>query len=371
LLEDMNPLRDQVMDSCAEFTGFIEQYIDNATAKAEIRTSHLMWIASTLVGMTAISGLALLWLFIRGVHTPLRRMALDAKTFSDVGHAGLSNPPDDEFKAVGFYLRALMADVTNTRSALHRSIQQTHNAEKLAAVGKLAASVAHEIRNPLIAVKLWLTSIQKKKSDDEELCRNLGMMSDEITRLDGLVRDFLEFSRPRALNIEPIQISALLDETLDLVGHRYEGGQINLVRKYSAEIPPIMGDWKQLKQIFINLMNNAAEAMPEGGEIRVLASYVHDIDARPMVLVRVQDTGSGIAENIQQRLFEPFFTTKECGTGLGLCIAAGIMTRHGGRLVLESSNERGTTFAVWIPAVDGKQDAIASTIREPMVKTHE
>jgi signal transduction histidine kinase len=196
-------------------------------------------------------------------------------------------------------------------------------------------------------------------------------MSDEITRLDGMVRDFLEFSRPRALNIEPIQISMILDETLELVGRRYEESQINMVRKYSADMPPIMGDWKQLKQIFINLMNNAAEAMPDGGEMRVLASYVHDMDARPMVLVRVQDTGSGMPEDVQQRIFEPFFTTKESGTGLGLCIAAGIMSRHGGRLVLESSNDRGTTFAVWIPAMDGQPDADKLSAGQPMIKVHE
>ena len=232
-----------------------------------------------------------------------------------------------------------MSDVTNTRSALQRSRQQAINAEKLASVGKLAASVAHEIRNPLIAVKLWLTSIQKKRREDLELSGNLGMISEEITRLDGIVRDFLEFSRPRALNIEPLQIAALLDETLELVSHRSEESRINIVRKYSTDLPTIMGDWKQLKQIFINLLNNAAEAMPEGGELRVIACPVVDKDAHQMVVVRVQDSGTGIPEDVQQRLFEPFFTTKESGTGLGLCIAAGIMTRHGGRLVLESSSE--------------------------------
>ncbi len=174
-------------------------------------------------------------------------------------------------------------------------------------------------------------------------------------RLDGIVREFLEFSRPKALNIESLKLGALLDETLELIGPRCKENGINLVRKYPADMPPVMGDWKQLKQMFINLLNNAAEAMPQGGEIRVLAESAAESNGRPMTVVRIQDTGAGIPENIRQRLFEPFFTTKENGTGLGLCIAAGIMTRHGGRLVLESSADHGTSFAIWIPAAIEKQ----------------
>ncbi len=96
----------------------------------------------------------------------------------------------------------------------------------------------------------------------------MDMLLDEMARLDGIVRDFLEFSRPRALNVEPLQLASLLDETLDFVGRRLEESRINLVRKYSAESPSIMGDGKQLKQVFINLLNNAAEVTPGGGEIR-------------------------------------------------------------------------------------------------------
>jgi signal transduction histidine kinase len=142
------------------------------------------------------------------------------------------------------------------------------------------------------------------------------------------------------------------------------------VRKYSPELPPILGDGKQLKQVFINLLNNAAEVVPGGGEIRILAASACDRDTRGMVVVRIQDTGPGMPEEVQQRLFEPFFTTKESGTGLGLCIAAGIMTRHNGRLVLESSTAQGTTFAVWIPAADVKHD---TNLHSPQskVKIHE
>ncbi len=370
LLEELDPLSDHVNDICEEFIEYIEQYIDTATARAETRTSRLVWIVGGFTGLTAISGCGLLWLFIFGVHAPLRKMIADARMFADAGRSDPTKPPDDELSAAGFYLRTLMSDVTNTRSALQRSRQKALNAEKLASVGKLAASVAHEIRNPLIAVKLWLTTIQKKRLTDMELCRDLEMVSEEIMRLDGIVRDFLEFSRPRAMNVEPLQLVPLLDETLELVGRRLDESRINLVRKYSAELPPIMGDGKQLKQVFINLLNNAADVMPEGGEIQVIADSARGSDSLPMVIVRVQDTGPGIPEEVQQRLFEPFFTTKESGTGLGLCIAAGIMTRHAGRLILESSTGQGTTFAVWIPAAEAKHDK-KLLLTQPKVKINE
>jgi signal transduction histidine kinase len=359
LLEELDPISDRVNATCDKFLENVDEYIDSATARAESRTSRLMWIVCAFVGLTMLSGLGLMWLFTRDVHAPLRKMIADAQKFTDAGRSGADIPPEDEFSAVGFYLRALMSDVKSTRTALNRTRRQALNAEKLASVGKLAASVAHEIRNPLIAVRLFLTSIIKKSRDDPELSRDLGMISDEITRLDGIVCDFLEFSRPQVLNIEQLQIASLLDETLELVGHRCEESRIKLIRKYSAGLPPVMADAKQLKQIFINLLNNAVEAMPNGGEIRIIADAANDSDARPMLAVGVQDTGPGIPKDVQKRLFEPFFTTKENGTGLGLCIAAGIMTRHGGRLTLESSTNQGTTFTVWIPETNEKIEADA------------
>ena len=119
-----------------------------------------------------------------------------------------------------------------------------------------------------------------------------------------------------------------------------------------------MADPEQLRQVLSNLLDNAADATPEGGEIRIEVAAEAEAGGRPMVVVRVHDTGPGMTAEVQRRVLEPFFTTKDDGTGLGLCIATEIMARHKGRLVLEASTERGTTFAVWIPvaAPEGKGD---------------
>jgi signal transduction histidine kinase len=170
-----------------------------------------------------------------------------------------------------------------------------------------------------------------------------------MTRLETIVRNFLEFARPPALKRQPESVSLLLGKTLQLVRPPIEAKRISLVCDNPDGLPPIMADRQQIEQVFINLLNNAAEATSAGGEIRVSVAASAVGDAGGMVAVRIRDTGSGMPPDVQSRVFEPFFTTKESGTGLGLCIAAGIMARHEGRLVLESSSERGTTFAVHIP----------------------
>ena len=186
---------------------------------------------------------------------------------------------------------------------------------------------------------------------DAELSHSLGMVSDEITRLEGSCASLLEFSRPPVLHLEAQELGPIVNETLELVSRGYQENRVSVARRYADGLPQVLVDRKQLKQLLINLLNNAAEAISGGGEICVTAEAASDGVSRSMVVVRVKDTGPGVREEVQKRLFEPFFTTKENGTGLGLCIAAGIMTRHGGQLLLESSTTQGAVFAVWIPAI--------------------
>jgi signal transduction histidine kinase len=224
-------------------------------------------------------------------------------------------------------------------------------AEKLASVGKLAACVAHEVRNPLTAIKMWLFSLRKAVGNTPELEHRFDVIAEEITRLEGIIRSFLEFSRPPALKPRPERLSLLLDKTLELFLPRIEGREIHLSREEAADVPPVMADGEQLKQVWLNLLNNAAEAAGPGGTIHISASAASEADGRPMAVVRIRNTGTPMPDDVRQRIFEPFFSTKENGTGLGLCIAAHIMARHHGRLVLEDSTDQETSFAVWIPAV--------------------
>ncbi|MGO8712304.1 MAG: two-component system sensor histidine kinase NtrB, partial [Rhizomicrobium sp.] len=341
----------EAYDLCERFIAVNEHHVGEIVERADRRMRMTAWMVGISLLLTlGLSG-TLLWLFFYRVMFPLRGMMADAQLFRVDRRDGGAHPDEDELHAMGNHLRNLMSDMTDTRSRLERSRLRLAAAEKLASVGRLAATVAHEIRNPLTAIKMWLFSIQEAAESDADLCRKLGIISEEITRLESIIRKFLEFSRPMELKCRPQEVSLVIGQTLGLLEPRLKEGKIRVTSEPSGGLPAVMADTDKLKQVLINLLGNAADAMQQGGEIRLATAVEKDADGRRMVVVRIGDTGLGIPQDVQSRIFEPFFTTKDTGTGLGLCIAAHIMARHGGSLVLESSTEAGTTFAVWMPIV--------------------
>jgi signal transduction histidine kinase len=281
-------------------------------------------------------------------------MADDARVFSATGStADPSASPQDELRAVGFYLRSLMADVTETQSHLERSRHQLLDSEKLASLGRLAASIGHEIRNPLTSIEMRLYSIRRVVGDNRELEDDLRVVSEEITHLENTVRSFLEFSRPPHPDLQRHAVTRLLDKTLELCGPWLAEKEVDVIRREEPPVPSVTADAEQIKQVFLNLLRNAAEAMEGGGTVEITASAASDRAGREMVVVRVQDTGPGIAPEVRERILEPFFSTKPEGTGLGLCIAARILAQHEGRLELEPPGSGGACFSVWLPAALG------------------
>lgn len=253
---------------------------------------------------------------------------------------------------VGKHLQLLMSDVAETRSSLEENRLRLSIAEKLAAVGRLAASVAHETRNPLTAVKMWLFSIRGGVASDPERDRKFGIVSEEIGRLESIIGDFLEFSRPTPLMLEPCDLRDVVRRTTDLLACRCQEKGIRLACTMPEHPPPVVVDAGQLRQVLTNLLNNSLEAVSHGA-IEVSGQASNDGEGRGMAVVRVADTGGGMPHDVREKIFDPFFTTKDGGTGLGLSIAAQIIARHSGRLVLESSTEQGTVFAVWLPIDTG------------------
>jgi signal transduction histidine kinase len=355
LVNDVHRLSEEAYRLCEQFIEANQQYIKANVARTHRQTRWVSWAVSGCVLLTIGLGGGLLWLFFYGVFFPLRAMIVDARGFAGEASGEDRQLPTDELRAVGIYLRNLMTDVTDARTTLERSREQLRASERLAAVGKLAASVAHEIRNPLTSVKMWLFSIQQEVGGDAALDRKFEIVSEEIGRLEKIVRNFMEFSRPSELKLAVESMAEILDKTLELMGPRMADHKIEVARRDAAGLPPVLVDAEQLRQVLINLLNNAAEAAGENGQIRVAATAESEGEGRKMVVVRVSDSGTGMSEEVQQRIFEPFFTTKDEGTGLGLCIAARIMARHKGRLVLESSDQQGTTFALYVPLAPGKR----------------
>ena len=255
--------------------------------------------------------------------------------------------------------RSLRQAADETRACLEQSRRQLRQAERLASAGKLAAGVAHEIRNPLTAIRIWLFSIRKAVCPDAELDRKFDIVSGELARLESLVENFLEFSKPAAPSLCELSVSTVIDRTLELACYQVRQKRIEVVREEPPELPRVRSDPRQLQQVLLNLLVNAVEAMPDGGEIRFRATLEKGESNGSMVVVHVQDSGPGIPDAARPWIFEPFYTTKGTGTGLGLSIAAEIMAGLGGRLVLESSTPAGTSFALWAPTVaveNGEQD---------------
>ncbi len=348
LLRQVAAIYQQSYDLCEQFIDVNQRLVDATSADVRRQVERVTVVVTATLIITLVLATALLWLFFQGVLSPLRRISANARLASGDESIETGTLQRDELRELGHYVQLLMANVAETRLDLEHSREQLASAEKLAAVGKLAASVAHEIRNPLTSMKMWLYSLRRSLEPDDRNRQKLDVVSDEIARLDNIVRHFLEFSRPPPLKIGRHDIGQILDKTLDLVACRLQQRQIRLARPDKPDTSPVMADAEQLQQVLVNLINNAVEAMPQGGEIRVSAVPA-TLGERDMVAVRVADSGPGIPAEVQERVFEPFFTTKPEGTGLGLCIAASIMAGHGGALKLEASDSHGTRWAVFIP----------------------
>lgn len=345
-LYEMPVLYQQAYDLCEEFIDINNELAEQTNTKAHAATENLViLLIATSTGSFGLGG-GLLWMFLGSVVRPLRRMANDVRR---VSRDPVGNGPDrDEMNQVGRYLRVLMADVVEVREALERSQERLRQTERLATVGKLAASVAHEIRNPLTAIKVWLYSLRREVGGLPDVRRQFDSIGDEISRLEHIVQSFLEFSRPPQMRIGQVNVTELLERTHELLRARLSEVGVSLRRRIEGELPVVTADGEQLRQVLLNLLNNSLDAMSAGGRIDVTAT-AQQRDGVAFVVVRVADTGSGLSPQAQEKLFEPFFSTKQHGTGLGLCVAASIMGRHAGAIRLERSSAEGTEFAVWIP----------------------
>ena len=240
------------------------------------------------------------------------------------------------------------------RVKAHRAVAR---AEKLAAVGRLAAGVVHEINNPLATIAACAESLEKRieegafanSPEEADLREYLGLIRDEAFRCKNITNGLLDFSRLRAGQRVPVDVAEIIKAVARLVTHQQRGDNIQIDVEAAAGLPRVSGDVSQLQQAVVALATNAIDAMPEGGTLTLRASC-----SGPRVLVQVIDTGIGIPPENMTRIFDPFFTTKDVGrgTGLGLAVCYGILSDHGGRLDVRSTVGTGTTFTITLPVAD-------------------
>jgi signal transduction histidine kinase len=230
--------------------------------------------------------------------------------------------------------------------------QQLRQAETLAVAGKLATAIAHEVGTPLNIISGRAEFVLRTATLDDAARKDLEVIVGQIERISGIIRALLDTVRPRPPEIVATSLAEVLERTLPLLRHPARRRQVTLQTPRGGDLPPLAADPGQLEQVLINLVLNALDATPAGGEVEVSARVVTE-HGRPGVAVSVRDTGPGIPSELTLRVFEPFFTTKPAGrgTGLGLAICRDIVRAHGGELRVENRGGEGATLTVWIPAV--------------------
>ena len=232
---------------------------------------------------------------------------------------------------------------------LKRSKSYIRRADRLASLGTLTAGLAHEIRNPLVAIKT-LTQLLSERLDDEEFrTQFLKIASGEVDRISSLVTELLNFARPSDPKLELEDINTILDGMILLVSTETKKKRIEVIKNYSSDFPPVQIDREQIKQVFLNILINAIEATPENGKIFIKTLTFTKPGGEPYAQIEFTDTGSGISEEYLEDIFNPFFTTKTTGSGLGLSISNQIIQDHKGYINVESQLHKGTSFFINLP----------------------
>jgi PAS domain S-box-containing protein len=238
------------------------------------------------------------------------------------------------------YFTGIIRDITEYKGMEERLLQS----ERLAAVGNTVSHIAHEIKNPLAIIGGFARQLQKAPHLDDKDQGKLGIIIEEVGRLEGMIAEMRDFVKRPATHKEPGDIETLLDEVADLFEDTFQEHHITLKREKAPKIPLISFDRQQIHQVLVNLFKNALEAMPQGGDL-TLTTRVQG----PNLEVSIRDTGQGMTPEVKANIFQPYFTTKAKGTGLGLAICRNILEEHGGCLIADSVPGQGSTFTIQIP----------------------
>jgi two-component system, NtrC family, sensor kinase len=354
-----------------QILGVLDTNLSLANADANVVESSRQMLLYTIVAVMAIS--LVIWLFIlQVVHKPLAKLKRGTEQLAkgELGYQLMVESTDEMGRLAHSFnemsnqlLEARNENVawTNTLEArvemktreLRRANDQMVQAEKMVAIGKMAAVVAHEINNPLSGIltyakliKKWLARGLKSEEEQKEVNESLDLIASESRRCGDLVRNLLTYSRTSPMNLGQCNVNEVVDKCMRLVQPKLEMSTVQLNLDLDANIPKIFCDAAQVEQVLLALVMNAIDAMPHGGNLWISTHGRGD-----EVEMVIRDDGMGIPKDVLPNLFEPFTTTKEIGkgVGLGLAISKGIVQRHGGTIQLESELGKGTKFTVTLP----------------------
>ncbi|MFH2064336.1 MAG: ATP-binding protein [Pseudomonadota bacterium] len=339
-------VRDQffkIYELTGRFKNIHEQTIADSSQSIRKASREMKIMAGAAVPCVILLSLILTYILFSHVLNPIQKLALEADLKEIPG--GLEN----EIEALKGRVHHLIEDIGQTHAKLEESQEHLVQSKRLAMVGKLAAGVAHSVRNPLTSVKMRLFTLERSLRLTQEQKEDLDVISEEIRHIDTILRNFLEYARPPKLNFQSNSPSDVVDHTIQLLKHRMESYRIDISIDRRQKLPNVMLDSDQLKEVLVNLIINSCEAMGENGKITIVEDWIQEGPYHGRAVIRIQDNGPGIPPELKDKIFEPFFSTKEEGSGLGLSIAKRIVEEHGGELKTESQDGPGAVFTIIMP----------------------
>jgi two-component system NtrC family sensor kinase len=260
----------------------------------------------------------------------------------------------DEIGLIAESINKMAKELKKRKEELELAYRRISQLDRLMAIGRLAAGIAHELNNPLGVISNYVQMLLRKPSLGSEVKIDLMLIEEEILGMMGIIKGLLNFSRESEMKKSPLHINEVLRKTTSLLKFQLGSQSIQLSEKYDEELPPVLGDSNHLQQVFLNILLNSIQSMPDGGRLELKTGLTNGNRRkadRPWVVVECLDTGVGIEPGDLDKIFDPFFTTKGVGigTGLGLSISYGIIKEHGGNIDVKSSPGQGTLVRTTLP----------------------
>ncbi|HTU21631.1 MAG TPA: ATP-binding protein [Gemmataceae bacterium] len=354
MLADETPI-DLVIKPCERFMRLNKAMMSDTRSESE-RLSRILSVVMLLLGLVGpTSGLIIGWGMARGLSRSIHRLSVRVHGMAqqlEQDVASVSLTPDGDVRNLDRQLDKVVARVQEVAQQVQQHQREMIRAQQLSAVGQLAASVAHEVRNPLMSIKMLVEAALRADNPRPFTRENLSIIHHEIERLEKSVQDFLDFSRPPVLQRTVCDPRDVVAAAIALVQTRARQQKVEIVSDRPKDEIRGLIDRDQLCSVLVNLFINALDAMPRGGRLEVrLGTSGGAID------IAVRDTGEGIAPVVLEQLFTPFTSSKPTGTGLGLCISRRIMEDHGGQLHGANAPEGGACFLLTLPAAIEQTEA--------------
>ncbi|SDP44852.1 ATP-binding protein [Desulforhopalus singaporensis] len=332
----------EILQLCRTFSEDQWQVILRTQQTSNTFSQKLRVVAFTTIALFGVISVIFLAFLYHHILAPIRGLAIET------GRSPQESSRD-EVNSLAHSFKDIMKDLGETSEELARSRRNLLQAEKMAMVGELAAGVAHTIRNPFTSIKMRMFSLDRSFKLNDTQNDDLQVISDEITRIDRILENFLEFSRPPKLVLKQCNISDIIRSVLILLEYRLKSYKVTLHYIPQDDLPTVKVDNDRIKEALVNIIINSCEAMENGGKIVITERLQQDPQAGEVLAVAIKDDGPGIPKEILDKIITPFYTTKEAGSGLGLSIVDRIAQEHNGRFIVTSQQGQGAECTILLP----------------------